>query len=49
MPLSVAGTGLLDAAAFQGPLWLGLAVTGASLWLVEHLISDDDAGPRSRM
>lgn len=40
MPLSLAGTGLADWAAFHLGSGIGLLVTGLSLWLVEHLISD---------
>lgn len=40
MPLSLAGTGLVDTAAFHLGTGVGLLVTGLSLWLVEHLISD---------
>jgi hypothetical protein len=44
MPLSVAGTGGIDFAAFHiGHGW-GWLVLGASLWLIEHLISDDTNG-----
>lgn len=42
MPLSLAGTGLIDTAAFHLNTGVGLLATGLSLWLVEHLISDDD-------
>ncbi len=42
MPLSLAGTGLVDWAAFHLNTGVGLLATGLSLWLVEHLISDDD-------
>lgn len=40
MPLSLAGTGLVDWASFHLGSGVGLLVTGLSLWLVEHLISD---------
>jgi hypothetical protein len=42
MPLAVLGTGLVDWAAFHVDQGAGLLVTGLSLWLVEHLIADDD-------
>ena len=42
MPLSLAGTGLVDWAAFHLGTGPGLLVTGLSLWLVEHLLSDND-------
>jgi hypothetical protein len=42
MPLSIAGTGLVDWASFHVNSGVGLLITGISLWLVEHLISDDD-------
>lgn len=41
IPLTVAGIGLIDAGAFQGPTWLGLVVTGLSLLGIEHLIADE--------
>lgn len=44
MPLAVAGTGCIDFAAFHVTHALGWLVLGASLWVVEHLIADDD-GP----
>lgn len=44
MPLSLAGTGCIDFAAFHYVHMIGWAVTGVSLWLVEHLIADDDTG-----
>ncbi len=31
------GFGLVDAAAWQGPVWLGLAVTGISLFAADAL------------
>lgn len=42
MPLAVIGTGLIDWSAFHVGQGLGLLVTGASLWVVEHLISDPE-------
>jgi hypothetical protein len=44
MPLAVIGTGCIDFSAFHVTHALGWLVTGGSLWLVEHLIADDD-GP----
>ena len=41
IPLTVAGLGLVDAGAFQGPTWLGLVVTGLSLFGLEFLIADE--------
>ncbi len=42
MPLSLAGTGLVDWAAFHLGTGIGLLATGLSLWLVEHLLSDTE-------
>lgn len=42
MPLVVLGTGLIDWSAFHVDQGVGLLVTGVSLWIVEHLIADDD-------
>jgi hypothetical protein len=42
IPLTVAGLGCIDAAAFTGNEIAGLVVTGFSLILTEHLIADDD-------
>jgi len=39
--LVIGGLGCMDAAAYQGPLWLGLVVTGASLWVLEWLTGDE--------
>lgn len=41
MPLTVIGTGLVDFAAFHVAHGWGWLVTGVSLAVVEHLISDD--------
>lgn len=46
IPLTLAGVGFADTAAWQGPHWVGWLVTGLSLVLVEHLIADDDETPR---
>jgi hypothetical protein len=43
MPLAVIGTGFIDFSAFHVTHALGWLVTGASLWVVEHLIADDDS------
>lgn len=40
-PLFVCGVGLIDASAFVLNLALGLAVTGVSLIVLEHVISDE--------
>ena len=40
-PLSIAGTGLADLAAFHLGTGWGLLITGASLWLIEHMIADE--------
>jgi hypothetical protein len=47
MPLTVIGTGGIDFSAWHlGHGW-GWLVTGASLWLIEHMIADrDDDDPR---
>lgn len=45
MPLAVAGTGCIDFAAFHFHV-LGWVVTGASLWVLEALIADDDPAGR---
>lgn len=42
MPLSVAGFGLVDFAAFHIAHGWGWLVTGASLFALEHLIADDE-------
>jgi len=42
MPLSVIGTGCMDFAAFHVDHGVGFLVAGISLWVIEHLISDDD-------
>lgn len=42
IPLTVAGFGCIDAAAFVGNLIAGLVVTGVSLVVLEHLIADED-------
>lgn len=42
IPLTVAGAGCIDAAAFAGNLIAGLVVTGITLILIEHAIADDD-------
>jgi hypothetical protein len=44
MPLAVAGTGFIDFAAFHVNHGVGWLVLGVSLWIVEHLVADDD-GP----
>jgi hypothetical protein len=44
MPLAVAGTGCIDFAAWHVDHGVGWLVTGISLWLVEHLVSDPDDG-----
>lgn len=41
IPLTVAGIGCIDAACFAGNLIAGLAVTGVSLIVLEHLIADE--------
>ncbi|HYS41937.1 MAG TPA: hypothetical protein VEO01_40485 [Pseudonocardiaceae bacterium] len=42
MPLSLTGTALIDWASFHVNTGVGLLATGLSLWLVEHLLSDND-------
>lgn len=42
IPLTVAGTGIIDFAAFHISHGWGFLVTGLSLVLLEHLIADDD-------
>lgn len=42
IPLTVAGLGCVDAAAFVGCTIAGLVVTGASLIALEFLIADED-------
>lgn len=42
IPLTVAGLGCIDAAAFVGTPIAGLVVTGLSLIGLEYLIADDD-------
>lgn len=42
MPLTVAGVGCIDAAAFVGNEIAGLVVTGLSLMGLEFLIADDE-------
>lgn len=44
MPLSVAGTGGIDFAAFHVNHGVGFLVLGISLWIVEHLIADVEDG-----
>lgn len=46
MPLTLTALGFVDTAAWQAPHWVGWLVTGFSLLVVEHLISDDEP-PRS--
>lgn len=41
MPLAVAGTGLIDFAAFHYVHMIGWLVTGVSLWLWNEIIADD--------
>lgn len=40
--LVVGGLGCFDAAAYQGPLWVGLVVTGFSLWALDYLLGSDE-------
>lgn len=40
-PLTVAGLGCIDAAAFVGDTIAGLVVTGLSLFALEFVIADD--------
>lgn len=40
--LTIGGLACFDAAAYQGPLWLGLAVTGLSCWVYEALTGGDE-------
>lgn len=40
--LVIGGLGFMDAAAYQGPLWLGLLVTGVSLWVFEGISGGDE-------
>ena len=42
IPLTVAGIGCIDAAAFEGGLIAGLVVTGLSLVGLEYLIADSE-------
>lgn len=42
MPLTLAGIGCIDAAAFVGDTIAGLVVTGLSLIGLEYLIADDE-------
>ena len=44
IPLSVAGTAGIDFAAFHISHGWGFLVTGASLFVLEHMIADPDAG-----
>lgn len=44
IPLTVAGTGCADFAAWHISHGWGWLITGLSLVLVEHLIADEDAG-----
>lgn len=46
MPLSVLGTAGIDFAAFHVTHALGWLVTGISLFLVEHMIADEEPGRR---
>lgn len=39
--LVLSGLGCIDASAYQGPLWLGLLITGISLWVFEALGDDE--------
>lgn len=41
MPLSLAGTASIDFSAFHVAHGWGWLVTGASLWIIEHLIADE--------
>lgn len=42
IPLTVAGIGCIDAAAFVGDTIAGLVVTGLSLIGLEYLLADDE-------
>ncbi len=42
IPLTVAGVGCIDAAAFVGNTIAGLVVTGLSLMAVEYVIADEE-------
>ncbi len=42
MPLTLIGTGCVDFSAFHVSHGLGFLVSGLSLYLVEHMIADDD-------
>lgn len=48
MPLTVAGVGCVDYAAFHLAGGWGWLVTGLSLLLVEHLIADETGDPQQR-
>lgn len=47
MPLTVLGTAGIDFAAFHVTHGLGWLVTGISLFVVEHMIADDEDTGRS--
>lgn len=40
--LVIGGFGCIDAAAYQGPLWLGLIATGLSLWAIDAVVGGDE-------
>jgi hypothetical protein len=42
IPLTVAGIGCIDAAAFVGDTIAGLVVTGLSLMAIEYVIADEE-------
>lgn len=42
MPMTIAGIGCIDAAAFVGNTIAGLVVTGLSLMALEYSIADDE-------
>lgn len=46
MPLTVVASGLFDWAGFHINGGIGLLITGVSLVILEHLISDDDTSRR---
>jgi len=45
IPLTVVGTGGIDFSAFHVNHGVGFLVLGVSLWVIEHLIADEDEPP----
>jgi len=48
IPLTVAGVGCVDTAAWTVTAGVGWLVTGVSLFLLEHLIADPEPTPEYR-